>query len=388
MAAGRVGALLAATIATGTVLLAASPAAASPAAASPSMTVEPDTNLVGGQTVTVTASGFTPKASLAIVECSPRALNPPPGFTQQDECDLSNDLVIRTADSSGNMSATAFRVPESGSALPFTARDPAAVCPPSPTTYCGIVVANISNVNERAILGIYFQGQTPPSNGNLGASPTTNLRQGTQVAVAGSNFTPNHSFRIEECSTDASIRHNGSACYLPGAVTVMSDKDGFFQTMLTMKTGNLGGNRNGNCPPTAAQRAAGVGCEIVAQDQSTFSNGIPIYFSPGRMTVSPPVTGRGSYVLTVSAPGFATFGSPPGCSPSIDPSRDTCTKVSGETVTLTINGAVFGTARAEPTHRGLAQVVARVQFASRGAYAIVLQGQTSGETAQATVLVR
>jgi hypothetical protein len=351
------------------------------------MTVNPDANLVGGQTVTVTASGFTPKVTLAIVECSPRALNPPPGFVEQDECDISNDLVLTSADSSGNMGANSFRVPETGSVLPFTAKDPAAACPPSPTTYCGIVVANIANYNERATAGIFFHGQTVPRNKLGAASPTSNLQQGSQVVVAGSFFPPNRSFRIEECSTDASIPGNGSACYLPGAMTVKSDQNGSLNATLTIHTGNLGGNANANCPPTNAQRAAGVGCEIIAQWPTGVSNGVPIYFSPGRVTVSPTVNGVGSYQLTISAPGFATFGSPPPCLPSIDPSRDTCTSVAGEQVTLTINGAAFGTTRADPSHGGLAKLLTRVRFVSKGTYVLVLQGQTSGETARATLQV-
>jgi hypothetical protein len=248
-------------------------------------------------------------------------------------------------------------------------------------------VANISNYAQRAISGIAFQGQVPPPNGNLGASPTTNLQQGTKVSVAGSLFPPNQSFRIEECSTDASIPRNGAACYLPGAVTVKSDPNGFLTAILTIHAGNLGGNQNANCPPTAAQRAVGVGCEIVAQAQSKLSNGIPIYFSPGRITVSPPVRTLGSYQLTISAPGFATFGSPAGCLASVVASHDTCKGVTGETVTLTINGATFGTVAAEPLHAGLARVVTQVKFVERGPYTLVLLGQTSGETVQTTIQV-
>jgi hypothetical protein len=159
-------------------------------AAGPSATVSPSTGLTGGQKVTVTATGFSPHAALAIVMCSPRAVSPPPPFKQQDECDITH-LAFGTADANGNMAATSFTVPQTGGNPPFTANDHAAACPPSPNTeYCGVAVANIGNQSQNAAVPVVYAGQPAPTTTTTApGQTTTTVAGGTTTTVAGGGTT-------------------------------------------------------------------------------------------------------------------------------------------------------------------------------------------------------
>src|SRR5438445_12425005 len=77
---------------------------APPAGAALLVNVTPDSGLVDAQPVDVSASGYTPNAQLAVIECTAGAIS-------QDDCDLST-LQYRSADWSGNLSTTyaVFRV--------------------------------------------------------------------------------------------------------------------------------------------------------------------------------------------------------------------------------------------------------------------------------------
>jgi hypothetical protein len=64
----------------------------------PTLTVDPATGLVDGQSVSVTGSGFTPFSGVAMVECEAGATGPA-------QCDLSSELEVGT-DGSGSFATT------------------------------------------------------------------------------------------------------------------------------------------------------------------------------------------------------------------------------------------------------------------------------------------
>ena len=64
-----------------------------PAVADPTMTITPDTGLVDGQTVTVTATGMTPLSAAGIAECVEGH--------GQDGCELENRQVVSTDENGG-----------------------------------------------------------------------------------------------------------------------------------------------------------------------------------------------------------------------------------------------------------------------------------------------
>ena len=120
---------------------------APPAGAAPLVSVTPDSGLVDAQPVSVSASGYTANAQLAVIECTT-------GATSQDDCDLST-LQYSSADGSGNLSTTydVFRV-----ILP--ASEPAGLdCAPSS---CVLIVANISDQTEAASAALSFDASVPP----------------------------------------------------------------------------------------------------------------------------------------------------------------------------------------------------------------------------------
>jgi hypothetical protein len=67
----------------------------------PAITVNPDTGLADGQSVTVTGTGFSANAEIGMAECQP-------GTTSEATCDLSNTLILQS-DGSGDFS-TSFNV--------------------------------------------------------------------------------------------------------------------------------------------------------------------------------------------------------------------------------------------------------------------------------------
>jgi hypothetical protein len=120
--------------------------AASPASAAQTVSVSPNTALVDGQPVTVMAGGFTPGASLAVIECTA-------GFASVDDCDVSTALFPQ-ADASGNLSTpyNVFRVIS-------TTNTPSTDCAPA---NCVLLVADINDQTMVASQVLNFDASVPP----------------------------------------------------------------------------------------------------------------------------------------------------------------------------------------------------------------------------------
>jgi hypothetical protein len=111
------------------------------------VTVTPSTGLVDGQSVSVSASGYTPGAGLAVLECAV-------GAASESDCDLSTVAYVN-ADATGAVS-TAYGVFREI----FTANDAGGLdCAPS---QCVLVVANIGNQSEAASAELGFDASVPP----------------------------------------------------------------------------------------------------------------------------------------------------------------------------------------------------------------------------------
>ena len=191
-------------------------AMSSPSSAATSVTVTPNTNITPGQTLSVTASGFTPKATLAIVECSPRATLP--GVNQQNECDIGGAVIV-AASSTGTLGPTAFKVPS-----PFSATDKLAVCPPTgtPVSYCGVAVANISNTKENGFEAVIYAGQPLPTTTTTAPGQTTTTAVGqttttsAPVATTAPTTTPTTSKVLATTATSGTLPVTGSGRRLLG----------------------------------------------------------------------------------------------------------------------------------------------------------------------------
>jgi hypothetical protein len=119
---------------------------AGPAGAAPLVSVTPNSNLLDADQVSVTASGYTPGALLAVLECTT-------GATTQNDCDLST-VAYGNADGSGNLSTTysVFR-----EIFPGTNPD-GLDCAPS---NCLLVVANIGDQTEATGAQLSFDASVP-----------------------------------------------------------------------------------------------------------------------------------------------------------------------------------------------------------------------------------
>jgi hypothetical protein len=118
-----------------------------PAGATPLLTVTPNAGLVDGQSVSVSASGYTPGAGLAVLECTA-------GASSENDCDLSTVAYVN-ADASSAVSTTYGVFREI-----FTANDGAGLdCAPS---QCVLVVANIGDQTEAASAELGFDASIPP----------------------------------------------------------------------------------------------------------------------------------------------------------------------------------------------------------------------------------
>jgi hypothetical protein len=119
---------------------------ASPASAAPTVSVTPNAALLDGDAVTVSASGFTAGAPLAIIECTN-------GFASVNDCDLST-ASFPQADNNGNLSVSynVFRVIS-------TPNTPSTDCAPA---NCSLLVANINDQTEVGAQVLNFDASVPP----------------------------------------------------------------------------------------------------------------------------------------------------------------------------------------------------------------------------------
>ena len=168
-------------------------------AAGQTVTVTPNANLKGGQVVTVTYSGFSPNAPVAVGVCPTPRIN---NIKGPGDCGRSKNGAskLTTADASGKGTAQ-ITIPEGalGNATP-----PAAKCPP-----CSMGGTNIAKAAETATVELNYgsgdrgavpppKKNPPPKLGNTGPRETMImaligfglLQLGLVFAVRASRSTP------------------------------------------------------------------------------------------------------------------------------------------------------------------------------------------------------
>ncbi len=185
---GRVG--LASTL-VAALVIAVAPAAGS----APALTVSPNTGLLDGQTVTVTASGLPAKASYSIQECQASSMF---------QCDEVGARYGAT-DSTGALSV-AFTVD-----AVFTPFRAAAVDCRATSGTCELVAQVFESATPvSAAAALAFTPGTPlrppPA---ITVNPATNLVDGLSVRVSGHGFRPHAFGQAIECTANA---HDFSEC--------------------------------------------------------------------------------------------------------------------------------------------------------------------------------
>lgn len=151
------------------------------AATAPTVQAQPSTNVADGQVITVTGSGFSPGATIVVIECQA-------GATSESGCDLST-YETTTASSSGGFSTPyiASRYLQLGGPIPTTL-DCAVV------GACVLAAANLSDYAEAASTPLSFDPSAPtPPPLALGGSlaPTGTVDHKTGVATLSGTVTCN-----------------------------------------------------------------------------------------------------------------------------------------------------------------------------------------------------
>jgi hypothetical protein len=149
------------------------------ATTTPSVQAQPSTGIADGQVITVTGSGFTAGATIAVMECQT-------GTTSESGCDLST-YILTTASNSG-----AFSTPFIASRYLHLSGPTTVDC--AVPGACFLAAANLNNFAEAASTPITFDPTAPaPPPLQLGGSlsPSGTVDQKTGVASLSGTVTCN-----------------------------------------------------------------------------------------------------------------------------------------------------------------------------------------------------
>jgi len=153
---------------------------------SPSIQVDPSTNLIDHQSVQVEGTGFTSRASIALVECTN-------GSTAVSDCDLSTILIVRT-DPNGDLDSpyqVARIIDVNGSTIDCAA-----------LMGCELGVGNVDDYLQRSVVPISF-ANAPVLTPSVTVVPSTNLLDGETVTVTGLGFSAYATISVSECQSGA-----------------------------------------------------------------------------------------------------------------------------------------------------------------------------------------
>jgi hypothetical protein len=145
----------------------------------PSVQATPSTNVADGQVISVTGSGFTPSATIAVIECQA-------GTTSETGCDLST-YILTTGSSTGG-----FTTPYVASRYIHTSSPTTVDC--SLSVACILVAANDVNTSEAAAIPLRFNLSAVPLPAlvlNATVSTTGTVTKKTGVATLSGTITCN-----------------------------------------------------------------------------------------------------------------------------------------------------------------------------------------------------
>jgi hypothetical protein len=334
---------------------------APPITASPTVTAVPASNLSSGETVHVTGSGFTPDSPWLAAECNvtpgeppgediapnlpigcreattstttpappttpPTIATPPPGLEGG-----GNPSIVVT-DSTGAMQ-TSVSVAEGN--LGGTTLSAAYPCPATAANVAAggsCVVLVEDGAGDQASAPLTITGPIPKPTITL--SPSTGLVGGGTTEITGTNYLPFQLVGALECSNApnqptvdfAGVAQVSVSCSSPQET--QSDANGSFSLPFRVAQGVTGPPSQGvdsaghpasadaaayPCPPTPAQQAAGVVCQIAVGDESGDDAAVSISFStvptntPSVVAMAGTSDGSG-YWLAASDGGVFTFG--------------------------------------------------------------------------------
>jgi hypothetical protein len=225
----------------------------------PTATATPDTDLLDGDTVSVTGSGFSPNTQVAVIQCQAIETG------DASACNTSAYLMVQT-DGSGGVTADlpVDRMLYLGSGTVDCV-----------VVGCRIVVAELPEGFPNATADIAFDASVPPPPPpTLVADPSTGLANGQTVTVHGSGYPRNRQLGMAQCLTGDS---SPSGCDLSNYKFVQTDDTGSFTTTFTVHisyrsdNGPVDCRTPGLCRIGAGTAPGGIGADALL----TFSTAPP-----------------------------------------------------------------------------------------------------------------
>ncbi|MEM7143128.1 MAG: neocarzinostatin apoprotein domain-containing protein [Actinomycetota bacterium] len=191
--------------------------------------VTPDSDLVDGQSVRVRGTGFTPGASVALIQCAGiNGENGQAGEGGVGNCDLSN-YVLGGVDQQGfvDMQLTVHRYIATG--------DGEIDCALA-TVQCAMAIGNIQNYDESGVAPIWFDGNVEGVRSPyLTLDRTSGLRDGDPIVVTGANFQPGEEVSLSQCIIGGP--YSFGSCFASDLITdtVVVGDDGTFTVTISAR---------------------------------------------------------------------------------------------------------------------------------------------------------
>lgn len=231
----------------------------------PTMTVEPATDLVDGQHVRVTGSGFVPGTAVELAECKD-------GATTGEGCESSRTFVGIEADGAIDVDLQVYAISRTNFGDELDCRSVA----------CTLVASRglfQTDTRHTAVAPLAFRPGgpllPPPT---ITVTPATGLVNGQVVTVTGAGFRPESSFALSECGVGPGDGFD--RCFVPQFVS--ADAEGKFTRTMPVQSITRRGSGFVDC-------RLGPNCVIAAVDVNSgpVLAEAPIAFDPG--SPSPPV---------------------------------------------------------------------------------------------------
>lgn len=256
--------------------------------------VTPDDGLVDQQTIEVSGAGFTPGATIAMVQCWLGETG------SRDDCDLGN-IGVAHADVQGAFTRTMLvhRFIDTGNGIHDCVSGDA-------TEGCRIGVGNTLDLDESGGAAIFFAAVDAVEPPTIDATPTTGLRDGDLISLGGRGFESDSQVVVTQCPVggldDAS---SGCTSRNPGE-TIDIGADGGFAITVTASRHRVSEDGPHDCAlevygcmlvvralgpvvDTAALDGCGENGPVVPSEVPTTSTGDPTAASTSTTTVAAPV---------------------------------------------------------------------------------------------------
>lgn len=220
--------------------------------------VTPDSDLTDGMIVAARGAGYTPRASVGIIQCA----SIDDGNGSIDNCDLSNYLLGH-ADDEGYVDM----------ALPvrrFIATGDGEIDCALLTVSCSVAIGNISDYDESGTAPIWFDANVDGVRSPvITVSPSSGLRDGDTITVTGENFQPDGTVDLSQCVIGGP--YGFGSCFSQDLITdsVVVGADGTFVAEVQARRHPM---RDIDCFDDV------YGCRLAAQGPSDAPNPVALSF--------------------------------------------------------------------------------------------------------------